>query len=331
MEIEQPALSLLLQSINENLFLMVVGVLSAIYVTLKMCYLLYSGIKIYFTECNLDLTTLGKWALVTGSTDGIGKGIARELASLGINIVLVSRNPEKLKRVAEEIEEDFHVEVKCVTFDFTQSDGFTDGQESHPTKVTYDIINDVIKNLEIGILVNNVATAPKLPNVFLNYFGSTDDLSDGISDLINCNAVSMAKMTQLVLPKMVNRSRGLILNLSSTAASFTCPMSALYSGSKKFNDTFSRALSYEYQSKGIIIQSIQPGLVITSMTELLQPENQFSSISYQKYAHYMMKTIGKGGMTHGYWLHAILKCVIREMSPKTVILAIKTRIKNGRN
>merc|ERR1712055_1211902 len=63
--------------------------------------------------------TLGTWAVVTGATDGIGKGFSVELAKQGMNIVLVSRNMEKLKVVAKEIEEMSEVKTKVVDIDFS--------------------------------------------------------------------------------------------------------------------------------------------------------------------------------------------------------------------
>ncbi len=67
-----------------------------------------------------DLKLAGDWAIITGGTDGIGKAFAEELAHDGLNIFLVSRNAEKLTKVAEELEGKFHIETKTFAADFTK-------------------------------------------------------------------------------------------------------------------------------------------------------------------------------------------------------------------
>ncbi|XP_018653400.1 putative steroid dehydrogenase [Schistosoma mansoni] len=90
------------------------------------------------------LKQAGEWAIVTGATDGIGKVYAEELASDGLNIMLISRNEEKLLKVANEIERNYHVETRIVTADFTNID-------------VYPRIQEAIDQLSsIACLVNNL-------------------------------------------------------------------------------------------------------------------------------------------------------------------------------
>jgi len=82
----------------------------------------------------------GQWAIVTGATDGIGKEYAKELARLGVNIILISRNIDKLTQVAQEIEAEFHVDTQVVQVDFSAG------------RSIFEKIAESIQGKEIGIL-----------------------------------------------------------------------------------------------------------------------------------------------------------------------------------
>ncbi|XP_015980618.1 testosterone 17-beta-dehydrogenase 3 isoform X2 [Rousettus aegyptiacus] len=196
------------------------------------------------------LKSMGQWAVITGAGDGIGKAYAFELARQGLNVVLISRTLEKLQAIAVEIEVTTGSSVKIIQVDFTKDD-------------IYEYIKEELKGLEIGILVNNVGMLPSfLPSHFLNTPGD-------IQSLIHCNITSVVKMTQLILKDMESRRRGLILNISSGVALFPWPLYSMYSSSKAFVYTFSKALQAEYKAKGIIIQVLTPYAVSTRMTDYL--------------------------------------------------------------
>nr|KAF6484888.1 hydroxysteroid 17-beta dehydrogenase 3 [Rousettus aegyptiacus] len=171
-------------------------------------------------------------------------------ARQGLNVVLISRTLEKLQAIAVEIEVTTGSSVKIIQVDFTKDD-------------IYEYIKEELKGLEIGILVNNVGMLPSfLPSHFLNTPGD-------IQSLIHCNITSVVKMTQLILKDMESRRRGLILNISSGVALFPWPLYSMYSSSKAFVYTFSKALQAEYKAKGIIIQVLTPYAVSTRMTDYL--------------------------------------------------------------
>ncbi|XP_065455474.1 17-beta-hydroxysteroid dehydrogenase type 3 isoform X3 [Chrysemys picta bellii] len=180
--------------------------------------------------------SMGEWAVVTGAGDGIGKAYSLELAKRGLNIVMISRTLEKLQKVATEIEQATGRNVKIIQADFTKD-------------YIYENIEECLQGLEIGILVNNVGMLHNpLPCRFLN--GADTD-----ENLISCNIISVTKMTRIILKQMEPRQKGLILNLSSGLGTFPCPLYTIYSASKAFVCTFSKALQAEYKAKGIIIQA----------------------------------------------------------------------------
>ncbi|XP_055982455.1 17-beta-hydroxysteroid dehydrogenase type 3 [Sorex fumeus] len=196
------------------------------------------------------LKSMGQWAVITGAGDGIGKAYAFELARQGLNVVLISRTLEKLQVIAGQIERTTGRSVRIIQADFTKDD-------------IYENIKEKLKGLEIGILVNNVGM---LPNLLPSYFLET---SGEIQSLIHCNITSVVKMTELILKNMESRQKGLILNISSGVALFPWPLYSMYSASKAFVCTFSKALQVEYKAKGIIVQVLTPYAISTPMTKYL--------------------------------------------------------------
>lgn len=157
----------------------------------------------------------------------------------------MSRTPIKLKHIAEEIVESFHVQTKVIAVNFTR------GPE------IYDQIKQQIAGIEIGILINNVGMFYPAPDRFLDI----PDRSKVVQDIISCNITSVPMMCSLILPQMVERKYGLILNVSSISSGIPCPNLTVYSASKAFIAKFSSDLAAEYESHGITIQALITGSV----------------------------------------------------------------------
>ncbi|NXG10227.1 HSDL1 protein, partial [Sakesphorus luctuosus] len=231
----------------------------------------------------------GKWAVVTGSTDGIGKAYAEELAKRGVNIILVSRNKEKLEAVSRSISETYKVETDFIVVDFSK------GREPYPA------IKEALKDREIGILVNNVGMFNAYPDYFTNLS------EDVLWDMIHINIASANMMTHIVLPGMVKKKKGAIVNVSSAFCCQPTPLLTIYGASKSYVDYFSRALHYECASKGIFVQSLTPSAIATKMVAF----NSFTAKrsvfvpSAEEYASHAVSTLGLSKRTTGYWKHAI--------------------------
>ncbi|CAH8548010.1 unnamed protein product [Schistosoma turkestanicum] len=232
----------------------------------------------------------GEWAIVTGATDGIGKAYAEELASDGLKIMLISRNAQKLERVANEIEEKYNTETRVVTADFTNVD-------------VYDRIKEAIDQLSsIACLVNNVGMGqPKL-----DYYATTDYLTlNFIKNIIFCNTLPIAIMTRLVLPKMLKQhtSNMAIINIGSHSAYRAFPFLSLYSATKAFVNQLSRSISDENYDNRIIIQTVCPMFISTAATgyakmSLFVPDAK-------QYACSALDMFGVENETFGYIGHAI--------------------------
>ncbi|KAM8945931.1 inactive hydroxysteroid dehydrogenase-like protein 1 [Pelodytes ibericus] len=239
---------------------------------------------------NNPVKQYGDWAVVTGATDGIGKAYAEELADHGMNIILISRNPEKLQAVSEAIARTYGVKTRFIVADFNK------GREVYP------VIKDGLKHVDVGILVNNAG-------VFYDYPQCFAELPEAkVWEIINVNIAAASMMMRIVLPGMVQRKKGAIINISSSASCLLGPQVTLYGASKAFLDYFSRALHYEYASKGIFIQSVIPFFVVTNMTTPLNSFLVRKSLLVplaKDFARHAVRTIGVSRRTTGYWTHSI--------------------------
>lgn len=240
-----------------------------------------------------NLKKLGKWAVITGATDGIGKAYAKALAKKGISIVLISRTESKLQDVKKEIDDKGYdgVETKYVVCDYSKFD-----------KAAQAKVEAEIKDLEVGVLINNVGVSYPYPK----YFHELSD--DQVYNLIEMNINSTTWMTRMVLGGMVERKKGTIVNISSASGLITCPLLAEYSASKGFVEKFSRALNAEYASKGITCQCQAPFYVAT---KLAKKRKSFDTPTPDEYAAVGMKWIGQSdSVVSPFWFHSLMAYVM---------------------
>ncbi|XP_031420933.1 very-long-chain 3-oxoacyl-CoA reductase-A isoform X2 [Clupea harengus] len=233
------------------------------------------------------LHNVARLSVVTGATDGIGKCYAEELARRGFALMLISRSQEKLDDVSQSLESQYKVETKTIAVDFGGTEIYTKIEEG-------------LEGLEIGLLVNNVGISYPYPEFYLNI----PDLNNFIYTMINVNIMSVCQMTRLVLPRMVERSKGVILNISSASGMYPVPLLTIYSATKAFVDFFSRGVHTEYKGKGIIIQSVLPFFVATKMTRIRKPT--LDKPTPERYVAAAVNTVGLEYQTNGYFPHAFM-------------------------
>ncbi|XP_058058613.1 very-long-chain 3-oxoacyl-CoA reductase [Anopheles bellator] len=251
--------------------------------------------------CRINLKKLGEWALITGATDGIGKAYAQALAKKGLNVILVSRTLSKLEDVAKEIETEYKVRTMVIDADFTG------GAE------IYEKIRARIENLDIGVLVNNVGMSYANPEYLLEL----PDSEKLINNLLNCNVLSVTRMCQLVMPGMVARHAGVVINISSLSAVIPAPLLTIYSASKAYMDKLSEDLASEYAKHNIVVQSVLPGPVATNMSKIRK--STWMACSPKVFVANAINTLGHTRQTTGYFPHALLELAInmlRFISPR---------------
>ncbi|KAI1292474.1 hypothetical protein EDD11_008724 [Mortierella claussenii] len=219
----------------------------------------------------------GGWAVITGATDGIGKEFAFQLAEKKLNIVLVSRTESKLKAIAEELEQKYNIETKHYAMDFTK------GADSD-----YQGLQQLIAPIEVTVLVNNVGTNHEIPTPFEQ---ETDKV---LNDIVEVNINAAMRMTKIVVPQMVARKNGLIINLGSFAGLVPTPFLSVYSGSKAFLSSWSQAIGAELAPKGVHVQNVNTYFVVSAMSKIRR-----ASMLIPLPKPYVRSVLGKLGISGG--------------------------------
>jgi len=181
----------------------------------------------------------GRWALVTGASAGIGVALARELAGHGAKLILTARRAERLEALAAELSAK-GAEVRIVTADLNDP--------AAPQQL-YDATEGA--GLAVEILVNNAG---------LGQFAAFHDspVEQELSQVrVNCEA--MVRLTRLFVPRMVERRRGWVMVLASTASFQPLPYFATYAATKAFDRFFALGLAAEVARFGVHVTALCPG------------------------------------------------------------------------
>ncbi|CAF3118312.1 unnamed protein product [Rotaria sp. Silwood2] len=267
---------------------------------------------IYQILCPLrvDIKKFGEWALITGSTDGIGKAYAIELAKRGFNVILISRKKEKLEQVAKEIQsKNSNTQVKIIPIDFTKDNSI------------YSTIREAIRGMDIGVLINNVGMSYEYPECF----DKVEENEKFLNNMIRCNVDSVANLTQIILPDMIKQRRGLIVNVSSISGRRPTPLLGLYSGTKGFIDLFSRSLAAECISRGVYVQSLCPGYVVSKLSGIRK-----ASLIAPTPEKFVVSALDRVTLpfTTGYWTHEIQE-FIQSLLPEFLSNKITMHVLSG--
>jgi uncharacterized protein len=182
-------------------------------------------------------------ALITGASSGIGEQFARQLAARGHELVLVARRADRLEQLASELPTHAHA-VPC--------DLATDAA-SLRERVTE-------LGVEVDLLVNNAGFGTSGP--FLDH----DPGRDAEQVRVNCEAI--VTLTHAFLPGMVQRGRGGIINVASSAGMQPIPYESVYAATKAFAISFTDALHMELRGSGVRVLAVNPGPVPTEWQEV---------------------------------------------------------------
>ena len=193
--------------------------------------------------------------LITGASRGIGKAIAVKFAQKGLNVIATGRNKERLKTLLKELET-YDVNANSIDADI--------GLERGPDRISQFVQEN---KLTVDVLVNNAAIIHPIAEL-------TDfDMQDW-EDVIKVNLIGAVRLTKLMLPGMISKGHGKILNISSVGGRKGAYGRSAYRASKAALISFTESLAAEVKSHGIDVNCVCPGSVATEgYAEAFGPES----------------------------------------------------------
>ncbi|XP_033846763.1 inactive hydroxysteroid dehydrogenase-like protein 1 [Periophthalmus magnuspinnatus] len=226
----------------------------------------------------------GDWAVIYDSAAPVALAYAEELARQGVSIIFITVDPNAARDTAAFLPQAYGVETVVILADFSKDQS------------ALKVIQEVIRDKDIGFLVNCVEEALTQPQNLMEVN------EESLMGAVNKNTTVMTLMTRLVLPGMLQRSRGAVVNITTGACCKPLPGRVMLTASMGYLDHFSRALYLEYSSKGIFIQSLTPFQIASTRRNL--KEGLFVP-KPQVYAQHAISTLGVSNWTTGYWPHTL--------------------------
>jgi len=192
---------------------------------------------------------MNKTVLITGATSGIGLGCAHKFAENGDRLILTARNEKRLKEISEELKTK-GTEVLTLTFDVRDREATAQAVKSLPKEWQ-----------EVDILINNAGLALGLEP---EYEGSFDDWEQ----MIDTNIKGLLTMTRLIVPGMIERDRGHIINIGSVAGDAAYAGGNVYCATKAAVKAISDGLRIDVAHSAVRVTNLKPGLVETNFSNI---------------------------------------------------------------
>ena len=192
-----------------------------------------------------------KWALITGASAGIGWALAEQLAADGANLVLTARRTDRLHKLAAELSQKHRIQTEVFSVDLTRPEA--------PGEI-YAFTSR--KDIEIELLANNAG---------FGAFGYVHEIPvTRMLEMIQVNCSAVVNLTRLYLPAMIERRRGYVLIVASTASFQAVPFNSVYAATKAFDLLFAEGLAEEIRSFGVKVCALCPGPTTTEFQEVAQ-------------------------------------------------------------
>ncbi len=185
-------------------------------------------------------------ALITGASGGIGLELARVFAEHGFDLIIVARRESELEALAERCRSSAGIRVQVMPMDLLVPEA--------PAKLVQQIEDC---GLDVDVLVNNAG--------LMDMGGFTEIEIDRHERLLQLNVIVLTSLSRRLLPSMIRRGRGRILNVASTSSFQPVPSMALYAASKAFVLSLSESLSEELKGTGVTVTALCPGITKTEM------------------------------------------------------------------
>jgi uncharacterized protein len=186
----------------------------------------------------------GETVLITGASSGIGRELARLFASDGADLVLIARSEGRLRELAGELAATYGTRAQVIPADLSRP--------ASPGEIAEALAQ---RHIQVDVLVNNAGFGAHGP---IAAVGAGRQL-----EMIEVNVAALTQLTALLLPGMLQRHRGAILNVASTAAFQPGPYEAVYCATKAYVLSFTEALAEEVRGSGVRVSCLAPGATDT--------------------------------------------------------------------
>jgi 17beta-estradiol 17-dehydrogenase / very-long-chain 3-oxoacyl-CoA reductase len=240
----------------------------------------------------------GKWVIITGATDGIGKALALSLSKMGMKMVLIGRDEEKLNDVYDQVVRN-KAECEKIILDFSKD-------------MDLSLLND---DLDVGMLINNAGCCSEHPMYFHE--------EEKTRDILSVNILSAFLITKMIIKKMMSSKCGYIINIGSFTADIPCPLFSTYSSSKHMIRSWSNSLSAEVFPQGVHVEYINTGYVATKMSKIWNPS--LFVPSPDTYARSVLSSIGTFAENTPYFPHILFQSFIILLPNKLLGAVIRFR------
>lgn len=200
-------------------------------------------------------------ALVTGASAGIGEELAKRFAADGYDLVLVARDRARLERVGEALKAQHGIRYHAIAADLT--DPAAPEQVFHAVRKAGVQVEALVNNAGFGLYGSFVRT---------DAHGDATEMKREL-EMIQVNVTALTHLTKRFLPEMVERGRGRVLNVASTAAFQPGPLMAVYYASKAYVLSFGEALSVELRGTGVTVTTLCPGPTRTEFQKTASMED----------------------------------------------------------
>jgi short-subunit dehydrogenase len=197
----------------------------------------------------------GQTALVTGASSGIGAEFARQLAASGADVVLVARRTDRLEGLAEALRSEHGVGATTISADLSVQGA---------SQALADEL--AARSIAVDVLINNAG--------FATHGDFVDEDLARVHDEMALNVVTVVELTRLMLPGMVARRRGIVVNVGSTGAFQPVPTMAVYGATKAFVLSFTEALWGELRGTGVHALALCPGATETEFFDVVGADAQ---------------------------------------------------------
>ena len=256
-------------------------------------------------------------ALITGASNGIGLELAKIFASKKNDLVLVARSEDKLHALAKELQQLYPIQVHVLVKDLSVISS---------AKEIDDYCTQ--NNIQVDYLINNAG--------FGDYGFFVDSDWNKQLQMINLNITALTYLTRLLLPAMLKRGSGKIMNIASTASFLPGPLMSIYYASKAYVLHFSEAISNELEGTGVTVTAFCPGATATGFQKVAALEEskmvkgkKMASAEKCAACGYKAMMEGKTVAIHGFMNTLMIRSI--RLLPRSVVRKIVRYIQDKRS